>query len=186
MHELGHNFALAHSNDYKFPYSTAANPIYDDQTGMVSKVEFESKLSWRRNLIIACLGQMGYSYRSYDYPRMCFNPAKSWQLGWYSNKAITYYPTCTTVTYQVGGIIDYSVSSVPNVLVKLEQASSFDFYLTYNARASFNSDTQEGGNQVVIVLQGREGAGYSSSRLEAKLSPGARYVIQNFNNKRPL
>jgi hypothetical protein len=32
-------------------------------------------------------GMMGYSY-SEDSTKMCFNPAKSWQLGWYSDKRI--------------------------------------------------------------------------------------------------
>ena len=31
----------------------------------------------------SCL--MGYSYSYDDYPYMCFNGAKSWELGWYSD-----------------------------------------------------------------------------------------------------
>ena len=29
---------------------------------------------------------MGYSYPDYQEPLMCFNPAKSYQLGWYTNQ----------------------------------------------------------------------------------------------------
>jgi len=35
---------------------------------------------------------MGYSYLEYDTPRMCFNPAKSYQFGWYTNQQKTINP----------------------------------------------------------------------------------------------
>ena len=32
---------------------------------------------------------MGYSYAEDENPRMCFNAAKSWKLGWYSDRTRT-------------------------------------------------------------------------------------------------
>ena len=64
MHELGHNFYLAHSNE--------GSNAYDDKTGM-----------------------MGISYGQ-DDTSMCFNPGKSWQLGWYQDKNVFLDPQSTT------------------------------------------------------------------------------------------
>jgi hypothetical protein len=61
QHEVGHNMGLTHSAD-----NTDANVEYGDRTGM-----------------------MGISYFIDDGPsraKMCFNPAKSYTLEWYSDK----------------------------------------------------------------------------------------------------
>jgi hypothetical protein len=112
---------------------------------------------------------------------MCFNAAKSWQLGWYSDKAVTLDKTNEPSYVGVlGGIADYSVSD-HTVLVKLDTGSSIDYYVNYNRRSGINSDTQEAGNQVTVVTQGGEGTGYGESELVAKLVAGATYTILNFD-----
>jgi hypothetical protein len=101
---------------------------------------------------------MGYLYSQDDGPIMCFNAAKSWQLGWYSDKACTLDIKTNKTSYVgvLGGIADCSDSD-HTVLVKLNTGSSIDYYVNYNRRSGINSDTQEAGNQVTVVMQGSEG-----------------------------
>mmetsp|Transcript_26781 Transcript_26781/g.65122 ORF Transcript_26781/g.65122 Transcript_26781/m.65122 type:complete len:969 (+) Transcript_26781:574-3480(+) len=159
MHELGHNLNLAHATDFKFLSHDRARNEYDDKTGL-----------------------MGYSYNHKEFPKMCFNPAKSWQLKWYSNKEVTYTPTCSEVTMKVGSIIDYEANQVQTVLLQISQSSlSSDYYMTYNARTLFNRETQEGGNKLVIDAQGGNGRTFSKSTLEARLEVGESFEMKNFN-----
>ncbi|CAJ1946003.1 unnamed protein product [Cylindrotheca closterium] len=159
MHEIGHNLNLAHSTDLKFLSHDRARSEYDDKTGL-----------------------MGYSYNDKEFPKMCFNPAKSWQLKWYANKQATYTPTCGEVTMKIGSIIDYDESQVTTVLLQISQTTeSLDYYLSYNARALFNHETQEGGNKVVIDAQGGNGDSFSKSTLEARLEVGESFEMIDFN-----
>jgi hypothetical protein len=51
---------------------------------------------------------MGFSYSQDNTPVMCFNAAKSWQLGWYSDMTTTLDPLTETKTIQLrAGISDY-------------------------------------------------------------------------------
>jgi hypothetical protein len=127
---------------------------------------------------------MGYSYSGDDSPIMCFNAAKSWQLGWYSDKAVTLDKTNEPSYVGIlGGIADYSVSD-HTVLVKLDTGSSTNYYVTYNWRSGINSGTQEAGNQVTVVKQGDDGTGYGESQLVAKLGAGKTYTIRKFDGSR--
>lgn len=151
MHEIGHNLALAHSNE--------GATAYADQSGM-----------------------MGYSYGSDDGPRMCFNAAKSFQLGWYSNNVQTVTLTSGLgQSYTLVGIVNYpnDTSNENKVVLKVETGTPNDYYINFNRRTGFNSGTQEGGDQVTIVLQGGDGVNYSQSDLLAKLSAGGSYTISD-------
>mmetsp|Transcript_69179 Transcript_69179/g.102873 ORF Transcript_69179/g.102873 Transcript_69179/m.102873 type:complete len:606 (+) Transcript_69179:219-2036(+) len=160
MHEMGHNLNLAHSNEAR---------AYNDQSGV-----------------------MGYSYRQDDGPQMCFNAAKSWQLGWYegTNQLIT-ISTGGVRSYvgQLSGIVNYDHVNNPNrnsnpILIKLNQnqkTNPDDYYITFNSKRSFNSETVEGGNQVTIVRASGEGMHYAESDLISKLSAHRSYTITNFD-----
>jgi len=132
---------------------------------------------------------MGYSYNEDDTPQMCFNAAKSWQLGWYSGKTYTIQspssnPPADTGTSYVGklqGIVDYTTSSNAKVLIKINTASGDDYFINFNARKGINIGTQEGGDQIMIVTAGLEGLKYAPSTLVAKLSAGGRYQIADLD-----
>jgi hypothetical protein len=81
-------------------------------------------------------GMMGISYDGDDFPAMCFNPAKSFQLGWYSDKQKTFQFTETRKrALWLNGVADYSSSS-KDIVIRLEETSSpTDYYIGYN-RAS--------------------------------------------------
>jgi len=137
-------------------------------------------------------GMMGYSYGNGlringvqvggdDHPLMCFNAAKSYQLGWYDNKAITLGPLLAlSSSAQLFGIVDYENEGVSNVLLKLESGSYLDYYINFNRMTGFNNETQEGGDQILLTSQGANGERFSKSTLLAKLSNGGLYNISDY------
>jgi hypothetical protein len=69
---------------------------------------------------------------------MCFNGAKSWQLGWYSSKHVELLNFNTP-----GRIADYGNNLSKNVLIKLEAGSILDYLINFNCQTGINSGTQE-------------------------------------------
>lgn len=116
-------------------------------------------------------GMMGYSYPELDGPEMCFNAAKSWQLGWYNARHLTlnrneaYYG-------ELGSIVHENSDQKPAIIKINSIESSTDLYITFNWANNFNIGTQEGGNQVLVVETGSEGNGYSPSDLLGKQYAG--------------
>lgn len=99
-------------------------------------------------------GVMGYGYTMYDAPKMCFNGAKSWQLGWYRDKAIELQNIATQSIYlsffgDYDGVPYNSESDV--VLIKIG-----NYHLIYNLKKGINSETQEFENKVAITFMRSE------------------------------
>ena len=88
VHELGHNFGLAHSGGLD-------GKTYTDHTGM-----------------------MGNPLYSDDVGRMCYNAAKSWQIGWYDDRKIQLnpldQPSDWSETIAMVGVADYLNSQPKN------------------------------------------------------------------------
>ena len=141
MHEIGHNIRFHHSNE--------GTTTYADQSGM-----------------------MGYSYGSSDTPRMCFNAAKSWESNWFENNKVTFnVGSDSSLTIGLKGIATVDAASTSQkALVKINSSTSTDYYINFNHRTGYNDETQEGGNQVMIMYAGNEGAGGAESTLVAKLN----------------
>ena len=128
-------------------------------------------------------GMMGYSYSSDDSPRMCFNAAKSWQLGWYADKSVSVVPpSSSTWSRRLMGIADYDNTATNTVIVKIESETELDYYVNFNQKAGINSGTLEGGDQVLITSQAAEGVAFAKSSLLAKLSAGQSYQISDFGD----
>lgn len=127
---------------------------------------------------------MGYSYGSDEAPKMCFNAAKSWQLGWYADKAITLTPSGPFEFHgHLASIVDYPTTS-DHVLIEIRQSSSdWAYYLNYNAAKGFNVGTVEGRNNVLITTKHTRNAG-NQSNLLSKLLDGDSYSIADFNGRR--
>ena len=124
-------------------------------------------------------GYMGLVYKQ-GQPLMCFNAAKSWQLGWYDDKAVIVSPSSSSWSGRMMGISDYDHKTTQIVIIKIETETSEDYYINFNRKSGINRGTMEGGDRVLITRQGKDGIGYSKSKLLAKLSSDDTYTISNF------
>lgn len=121
--------------------------------------------------------------------RRCFNPAKSWQLGWYDG-AEAIVPLLETQPKEeiiLVGVADYENN--PNgypVVVKLETNSPDDYFLGFNRAYGINSENVEGDDEVTLVRAGLNGEGYVRSDLKATLLEGETFYIPNWANSANL
>jgi len=136
MHEIGHNFGLAHSGMGQDTYADhtclMGNPLYPGSDGSVS---------------------------------MCFNPAKSWQLGWYS-------PFYDDVYVTVGqewegkliGVSDYKNN--PNsdkIVLRIETDTPEDYFVGFNRAIGSNSANDLCDNCVTVIKTGNNGEAFQQS-----------------------
>lgn len=151
MHELGHNFGLAHSGGLD-------RQTYTDHT---------------------CL--MGNPLWGDDIGRMCFNPAKNWQIGWYDDRKLEIDATVASLNRSetVVGIANYNNNpDNRNVVIKLESGTSKDFFVGFNRAIGVNEQNDEADNEVTIIETGQNGQSYSQSFLRAHLVQGESYTIE--------
>jgi hypothetical protein len=179
VHEIGHNLGLSHSNEN--------GESYKDQSGMVSLVDLVFYFTffvlipctYSINFLFRTL-QMGYSYNKDNSPKMCFNAAKSWQLGWYTKRHATVDISNPSYIGKLASIVDDPDEIGHPMLIKLVSLDGNDCYINFNLKAGVNAETEEGGNQVLVT---EAGSGYSDSDLKAKLDAGESYDIANFDGK---
>lgn len=156
MHELGHNFGLLHSGEDK------AN--YGDKS---------------------CVMGASGTHTKDDGARMCFNAAKSWQLGWYNDRTVKIGVNDAPWFGTIIGVTNYSNN--PNkrpVVIKLEReekSKSDDYYIAFNDATGINSDSGEAIHQVTIVKQSGNGDSPGQSWLLSKLSAGEHHSFDNFD-----
>ena len=124
---------------------------------------------------------MGYSYSQNDSPVMCFNAAKTWQLGWFADKSLTIDPNNDAGICYSGPLYgqDSYVSSPAdaNVLIQLQSTGTQDYYIGFNGKQGSNSGTVEHGNRVLITTKAATGA----SEKIANLGAGQSYTIANYD-----
>jgi hypothetical protein len=125
-------------------------------------------------------GMMGVSYFTRAGPRMCFNAAKSWQLGWYQQRQLIIDSNFPSYTGRIASIIDDPSETGPPMLIKLDTPTGDDYFINFNYKAGFNSGTKEGYNQVLVV-QTEKGTFVTESELKAKLSANSSYKISAFS-----
>jgi hypothetical protein len=128
---------------------------------------------------------MGISYGE-DDTKMCFNPVKSWQLGWYSDRQKDLNPTVEApyLTTMVGVAGYGTAASNEMVLIRIANAATssgvtYDYYIGYNAQHGINEHTKEGGNRLTVTKR-PAGTAYKTSDLLAKLDVGGTYTITGF------
>ncbi|KAG7349157.1 gametolysin peptidase M11 [Nitzschia inconspicua] len=122
-------------------------------------------------------GVMGFSYNEFFGPRMCFNPAKNWQLGWYDDQAIEWNPNDGTFIGTLVGVVDYGKNYEDFVVVKIKQTWRESIHIGYNRAKGYNEETRMARNMVTIVSAGK---GYSQSMLLETLSIGDSMTISSF------
>ena len=112
---------------------------------------------------------MGYSYGDSD-TKMCFNAAKSWQLGWYADKRHVEIDVSTTNRSYYGrldSILDDPEESGDPMIIKVETGPDEDYYILFNRASGFNADTVEGGNKVMITKTDKDNLSWSQAKLSA-------------------
>ena len=112
---------------------------------------------------------------------MCYNNAKSWQLGWYGLNIETLdFSQRGGFNGTLVGVNDYQNAAATGkyVVVKIVGGTTGDLYVGFNRQLGINANTQEAFNQVTVQLQ--QGTGKSS--LQAKLSAGGQLNVTNFQN----
>ena len=69
---------------------------------------------------------MGYSYNENNGPLQCFNPSKSYELGWYDNSVVEWDPINQgTWMGNIVGVDDYDENSyTKNVIVKIARPNN--------------------------------------------------------------
>jgi hypothetical protein len=114
---------------------------------------------------------------------MCFNPVKSFQLGWYSDQTKTLDPPTTGhFRANMNGVDDYGKDKSKLIVVKINDGSKGrDYYIGYNHADGINSGTVEGGNMVWVGWR-PQGNAYMESKLLKNLNPYDTYSISNFRN----
>lgn len=134
-------------------------------------------------------GLMGSSANKDDH-RMCYNPQKNYQLGWYKDKAKIINPLDGVGRHEfvMNGVSDYERNNDALIVLRLKQMSmEQDYYIGFNRATGINRDTSEDSNMLTIV---RKESGladqYGQSTKVASLMPGKRHVIENFNGERDI
>jgi hypothetical protein len=123
----------------------------------------------------------GFSYSGDDTPRMCFNPVKSYQLGWYGDQTKDLNPpTSGNFRANMVGVDDYGKDKSKLIAIKItDDNKDLDFYVGYNHADGRNFGTVEGRN-MLWVGQRPQGTAYESSKLLKLLNPSNRHEIVNF------
>ena len=126
-------------------------------------------------------GMMGYATDEDDFPKKCFNGPRSWKLGWYSDRhtSFTYNLGAASTVNLIGASNYLSASGNDVVIIKLD-ASITDYYITCNRQSGANSDTERGGDQVMITHKDYDD-NYDASVLVAELNALESYTIINFD-----
>ena len=187
LHELGHNFDLGHSRGLD-------GSEYGDATCLVcSHFVFMWCLTHaqpfsRNNYIRVCcmffFSRMGDVYNGYPV----FNPAKNFQLGWYTENTIIITPSGDySWSGSMIGIAEFANNTDEHpVIIKIETGTDTDQFIAFNRATGFNVDAYDkrAGDAVTMVEASRNGLGYSKSLLKAILKyDGDSYTYLNWADR---
>jgi len=131
-------------------------------------------------------GLMGYSYNWNGGPKMCFNPAKSYQLGWYDDQVLTINPATKaqgSYDYVLNGAANYQKNKNALISLRLQTDGNADYYVGYNHAVGANSESQEGRDRVLVVRKTGGGvSGYGESELTSVLASNQSWKLSNWMN----
>ena len=123
----------------------------------------------------------GFGYTEDEGPVMCFNGAKTYQLGWYSQYHVD-LPISGSFNWN-GNLVGFaekaSASWSDKMIVRIITATT-DYYIHFNRMIGMNIGTAEGGDHVLVTSR-ETGVGYAESMLEVMLGANTYATISNFN-----
>jgi len=157
MHELGHNLQFFHSGE--------GNSEYGDPTGIMGGM-YNSDIHWGK---------------------MCFNAAKTWQAGWYSDHHSTVTPTNESY---IGNIVDVNsvalggINANDDVVVKVQSADELSLYFMLHRLEGITSDMKEEYIDTYADKINIQRWGYSgiSSKAIGHLAIGEEYIQEDWSN----
>ena len=164
LHEIGHNLGFAHSGGLD-------RRTYSDHTGLMGNP------LWGDN--------MG---------KMCFNPAKNFQLAvgnnvWYNDgpgRILTWdsgEDGGTVLITKMVGIAEFDkITENNNVVVKLETGTDQDYFVGFNRATGPTSQNRLASDLVTIYEAGNNGMKYSTSFLKAYLAEGESHTLSNWRD----
>ena len=116
-----------------------------------------------------------------DFPSMCFNGAKTYQLNWYSQYHVD-LPISGQFNWN-GNLIGFAEkagASIGDKMIIRIITSTKDVYVHFNSMVGMNIETQEGEDQVLVATRSN-GLGYALSYLVARLNANESFTITSFN-----
>jgi hypothetical protein len=128
---------------------------------------------------------MGNPLYQDDIGAMCWNPAKSWQIGWYDSNRKTIDPRQGSGTWSgtIVGIANYDTNpeNYP-VIIKIDTGTGVDQFIGFNRAMGVNRHNVEADDEVTIVETSGGGGGESAAQsyLKAHLVQGEEYVYPNW------
>jgi len=131
-------------------------------------------------------GMMGLQVYEDDAPRACFNAAKSWWFGWYSDRHVEVTPTSGSMVLNMLSIDDYLNDQVTSdeqyTVARIVEDHEADLFVMYNRAEGINSQVLGHRDQVTIVKQNGH---MEQSWLEASLglddNAPFRWTTSNWN-----
>ncbi len=118
-----------------------------------------------------------------DNGAICYNPAKSWQIGWYNSHKLLLDPRQQAYWEgEIIGVADFSRNDFDRpVVVKIETTTHVDLYVGFNRAIGANrQNTKEAGDEVTVVETGRNGERIAQSWLKATLKEGESYTVEDW------
>ena len=116
---------------------------------------------------------MGFGTLADDL-KSCFNGPKSWQLEWFTSRQVSLTSNDYSWSGNIYGTADYDNTDDSDVmLIRLD--GSPHIFVSFNRKTGINSDTREGGDQVLIHSREGDPSEFGSSKLLAKLGQGMSY-----------
>ena len=130
---------------------------------------------------------MGNPLYNDDVGKMCYNPAKNFQIGWYDDgngkNVITHNPMDVSVwTGIIIGIADYTKNTLDcPVVIKIETGINTHQFIGFNRATGVNLENDEADNAVTMIETGNSGESYSQSYLKTTLTTnGSSYTYANW------
>eukprot|EP00957_Ditylum_brightwellii_P061745 4685671-Ditylum_brightwellii.AAC.1 len=106
---------------------------------------------------------------------MCFNNAKTWQLGWFSDEVASIGLEQNFIGNLKGQVNYGNGDTASKVVVKVDDPDSNEaLYIGFNHGILYNTNTAEGKNQVTV--QTYTGSGYDYSYLLSKMGSGSTFT----------
>ena len=96
---------------------------------------------------------MGNPLYSDDVGAMCWNAAKTWQVGWYDKSKISISPRVGQLwTETIVGIADFDNNILNHpVVVQIETGTETDQFIAFNRATGVNRQNDEADNEVTMV-----------------------------------